>query len=74
MPWLSGIDVLRVIKKLQRDIEVMIITGYGTLANAQEALHFGAENLISKPFNVADIIATVSKAFDRRSDKRKLKV
>ncbi len=52
----------------------MIITGYGTLANAQEALHFGAENLISKPFNVADIIATVSKAFDRRSDKRKLKV
>ena len=51
----------------------MIITGYGTLANAQEAFHFGVGNLISKPFNVADIIATGSKAFDRRSEKMKIK-
>ena len=66
MPGLSGIDALREIKKLQPDIEAIIITGYGTLSNAQDAIRFGAGDFISKPFNVADVIAIVSKAFERR--------
>ena len=66
MPVLPGIEVLKNIKKLQPDIEVMIVTGYGTLGNAQEAIRYGAGDFISKPFNVADIIAIVSKAFERR--------
>jgi DNA-binding NtrC family response regulator len=73
MPGLSGIDVLKEIKKLQPDIEVMIITGYGTLSNAKEAIRYGAGDFISKPFNVADIIAIVSKAFERRSYNMKIK-
>ncbi len=73
MPGLSGIDVLREIKKLQTDIEVIVITGYGTLNNAQEAIRFGAGDFISKPFNVADIIAIVSKSFERRSYNLKIK-
>jgi DNA-binding NtrC family response regulator len=67
MPGLSGMEVLREIKKLQPDIKVMIITGYGTLNNAQESVRIGASDFISKPFNVADIIANVSKAFERRN-------
>jgi len=67
MPGLSGMDVLGAIKKLQQDIEIIIITGYGTLSNAQESIRIGASNFISKPFNVADIIANVSKAFERRN-------
>lgn len=73
MPGLSGIETLQEIRKLQPDIEVMIITGYGSLTNAQEAIHFGAGDFISKPFNVADIIAIVSKAFERRSHNMKVK-
>jgi putative two-component system response regulator len=73
MPGLSGIDTLQEIRKLQPDIEVMIITGYGSLSNAQEAIRFGAGDFISKPFNVADIIAIVSKAFERRSHNMKVK-
>ncbi len=73
MPGLSGIDVLREIKKFQPDIEVIVITGYGTLNNAQEAIRFGAGDFISKPFNVADIIAIVSKSFERRSYNMKIK-
>jgi DNA-binding NtrC family response regulator len=72
MPGLSGIDALREIKKLQPDVEVIIITGYGTLSNAQEAIRFGAGDFISKPFNVADIIAIVSKAFERRVHNMKI--
>jgi DNA-binding NtrC family response regulator len=73
MPGLSGIDVLREIKKFQADIEVIVITGYGTLTNAQEAIRFGAGDFISKPFNVADIIAIVSKSFERRNYNLKIK-
>jgi DNA-binding NtrC family response regulator len=73
MPGLSGIEVLQEIKKLQPDIEVIIVTGYGTLSNAQEAIRFGAGDFISKPFNVADIIAIVGKAFERRSYNLKIK-
>ncbi len=73
MPGLSGIDVLQKIKKLQPDVEVMIITGYGTLDNAREAIGFGAGDFISKPFSVANVIAIVSKAFERRSQNMKIK-
>ena len=73
MPGLSGIDVLREIKKIRADVEVIVITGYGTLTNAQEAIRYGAGDFISKPFNVADIIAIVSKSFERRNYNLKIK-
>ena len=73
MPGPSGIDVLKEIKKLQPDIEVIIVTGYGTLPNAQDAICYGAGDFISKPFNVADIITIVGKAFERRSYNLKIK-
>ena len=73
MPGLSGIDVLKEIKKLQPDIEVMVVTGYGTLTNAQEAILYGVGDFISKPFNVPDIISMVSKAFERRRYNIKVK-
>jgi putative two-component system response regulator len=66
MPGMSGFEVLRAIKKLKADIEVIIVTGYGTLKNAQEAIHFGAGDFISKPFNIPDIISIVNKSLMRR--------
>ncbi len=73
MPGMSGIEVLPEIKKLQPDVDIIIITGYGTLSIAQEAIRCGAGGFISKPFNVADIICIVSKAFERRSQNMKIK-
>lgn len=73
MPGLSGIEVLREIKKVKSDVEVVIVTGYGTLANAIEAIRYGAVDFITKPFNVAEIIAVVSKSFERRSLNLKIK-
>jgi DNA-binding NtrC family response regulator len=67
MPGLSGIDVLKEIRNLRPKTEVIVITGYGTLNNAQEAIRFGAGDFISKPFNVADVISIVAKSFERRS-------
>ena len=73
MPGISGIDVLKEIKKLHSDIEVVIITGYGTLTNAVEAIRYGAVDFISKPFNVAEIISIVSKTVERRNFNLKIK-
>jgi DNA-binding NtrC family response regulator len=73
MPGLSGIEILKEIKKLKPDMEVIVITGYGTLNNAQEAIRFGAGDFISKPFNVPDIISIVGKSFERRKFNLRIK-
>lgn len=73
MPGMSGIETLQKLKKLKPDVKVIIITGYGTLNNAQDAIRFGAEDFISKPYNVSDVTAVVSKAFERRKSELKIK-
>jgi DNA-binding NtrC family response regulator len=73
MPGLSGLQVLREIKRVSNDIEVVIITGYGTLPNAKEAIRYGAGDFISKPFNVADIVSVISKSFERRNYNLKIR-
>jgi putative two-component system response regulator len=73
MPGLSGLETLKEIKKFKPEVEIIIITGYGTLTNAQEAIRYGAGDFISKPFNVADIIAIISKSFERRSYNLRIK-
>ncbi|MGA2957963.1 MAG: response regulator, partial [Thermodesulfobacteriota bacterium] len=67
MPGLSGIDVLREIKKIRTDVEVVVITGYGSLTNAVEAFRYGAVDFIFKPFNVAEIISIVKKSVEQRN-------
>jgi len=73
MPGLSGIDVLKEIKKLRPETEVIIITGYGSLENASEAVRWGTGDFLSKPFNVADVLSTVARSFERRDHGRQLR-
>jgi DNA-binding NtrC family response regulator len=72
MPGLSGIDVLRQIKRDDPDIEVVVITAYGTVENAQEANRYGA-GFITKPFNVPDLIHSIIESLERRSTRLRLK-
>ncbi len=67
MPGLPGIKALQEIKKLKPEIEVIIVTGFDTGNDTQEAIGFGAGGFITKPFNVADIFSIVGKAFKRES-------
>jgi putative two-component system response regulator len=73
MPGLSGMDVLRELRKLGSDAAVVIVTGYGTLTNVQDAIRYGAVDFVSKPFNVPDIVAIVNKSVAQRSYNRKVK-
>ncbi len=59
---LSGIDVLRLIKKYNRKIPVIMITAYATMNTAIEAIKLGAYDYISKPFDNDKIISLVRNA------------
>ncbi len=66
MPGLSGIDVLKQIKKDDPDIEVIVITAHNTPQNVQDAGRYGAGDFIIKPFNVPELIKSVNKSLEKR--------
>lgn len=47
---MSGIDVLKELKKVRPEIHVMLLTGYPTLGTAREAVRLGADEYCVKPF------------------------
>ncbi len=50
MPGMDGIDVLRRIKKINPDAEVIVITGYGDMENAVKSIHLEASDFITKTY------------------------
>ena len=50
MDEVGGIEVLESVKKISPETEVLVITGYGTVENAVEAMKLGAADFITKPF------------------------
>jgi two-component system response regulator HydG len=66
LPDTDGMQVLRRIKATDADVEVVIITGYGSVEKAVEALHEGAYSFLEKPLNKEALRNTVAKALERR--------
>jgi len=64
MPGMGGIDVLREVKALDINVPSIVITGAGTIPSAVEAVHLGAYDYITKPFNLDALMLTVNRAFD----------
>lgn len=62
MPDLTGIDLLRKVKELSSQTLVLIMTAYGTIENAVEAMRLGAFNYLLKPFTPDAIEALIEKA------------
>jgi putative two-component system response regulator len=60
-----GMELLKQIKREYEDIEVIIITGYGTLKSATEGIHFGAVCHLLKPFDVMELLNAISQALKR---------
>ncbi len=66
MPGSDGIEVLRTAKKLQSDAEVIMMTGYGTVDTAIEAMRAGAFHYLAKPFKAEEVLHLVDKAYVQR--------
>jgi len=73
MPGMSGIDTLKEIRSIASDVMVIIITGYGTLKSAIEAIRYGVFDYIAKPFNVPEIMSIIDKSIQRRKLNLKVK-
>jgi putative two-component system response regulator len=73
MPGISGIDTLKEIKMIDPEVMVVIITGYGTLKTAIEAIRYGVFDYIPKPFNVPEILSIIDKSIQRRKLNLKVK-
>lgn len=69
MPEMDGMALLREIKSLDRNIEVVLMTGYGSIKNAIEAMKYGAADYITKPFNANELLMTISKITQLSPDK-----
>jgi len=66
MPRMDGIEVLRRLKRADETIEVIIITGFGTMDSARAAMRLGAFDYITKPFDLAHVKALVKDALAYR--------
>ncbi len=66
MPGLDGIDTLQEIKKNNPFIQVIIITGHGTIETAVKATKIGAYDLIEKPLSIDKIILAINNALNYR--------
>jgi response regulator RpfG family c-di-GMP phosphodiesterase len=73
MPGMNGIDTLKEIRMISPDVMVIIITGYGTLKTAIEAIRYGVFDYIPKPFNVPEILTIIDKSIQRRRLNLKVK-
>ncbi len=66
LPDRQGLDLLQDIKRLHHDIEVIIITGYGSLKSAMDGIRHGAAGYLLKPFNVTELITLINQTLDKK--------
>ncbi len=66
MPDGDGMDLLHGIKQVHPNIEVILLTGYGTIEKAVEAMKDGAYDFVTKPFKKATILSIVERAVERQ--------
>ncbi|MDJ0987622.1 MAG: sigma-54 dependent transcriptional regulator [Desulfobacterales bacterium] len=72
MPGMSGMELIGALKKLKPEIAVIVITAFGSIHNAVEAMQAGAADYLLKPFSFETLVATVKKVLgcmDENGDK-----
>ena len=72
MPDMDGMELMEAVKALDSKVTVVVITGYGTIESAVEALKKGAYDFIPKPFNLEELELIVNRALERHTLFRQL--
>jgi DNA-binding NtrC family response regulator len=65
MPGMNGLELMRRLKEFDSALPVIVMTAYGTVENAVEALRIGAYDYLTKPFETDELRLTVAKALER---------
>ncbi|MFO7495140.1 MAG: response regulator, partial [Desulfobacterales bacterium] len=73
MPGMNGIEVLREVKNICAETEVIIITGHGDIDSAIEALQYGASDFINKPVRDQQLAIALKRAQEKIQIKQQLR-
>jgi DNA-binding NtrC family response regulator len=71
MPGMDGMELLRRAKLLDKDLPVIMITGFAEVRGAVDAIRAGAHDYLAKPFNHREVLQTVMTALGERARKRR---
>ncbi|MGK2925486.1 MAG: response regulator [Lysobacterales bacterium] len=69
MPDMDGVEVTKAVKHLRPDIDVIVVTGYGTIETAVETVKVGAMDYVQKPFTEDELLEFVGAALIKRQDR-----
>ena len=64
LPGMSGLEFLQAVKRVNAAIPVVVMTAYGTVESAVEAMKLGASNYVTKPFSLAELVVVIRKELD----------
>jgi DNA-binding NtrC family response regulator len=67
LPGMSGLEMLQLVRRQNMQIPVIVMTAFGTIENAVEAMKAGASDFLLKPFDLEHLTAVVNKALEIRS-------
>jgi len=70
MPDLSGLDLIRKVKDMDPDAFIVVITGYGTIENAVEALKMGASDFLLKPITSPLLLNVINRRIEHLNSRR----
>ena len=65
---MTGIDVLRALREMRADVQCVVMTAFGTVGSAVEAMKLGARDYIEKPLTEDDLLDVVRRAADGARD------
>ena len=68
MEFMDGIEVLKALKDIEIMIPVIMITGHGSLEEAQKALEFGAVDCLPKPYEFEELVKKIKAVHKNRRD------
>ena len=73
MPGMSGLQVVETVKQLDPETDVVVMTGYASLATAVECMKLGAGDYLNKPINIDEIRIKVAGMIERKKLRQKAK-
>jgi len=66
MPGMDGIETLKLLKKRKPFIEVIILTGHGSVESGIQGMQFGAFDYIMKPTDLDELLEKIQQAYERK--------